>query len=454
MIGKILGISNDAPQGSMALIEGNGAKKRGDSPAAVMQKFKNWPYRCASLNGSTVASVPLRLFVKGAATDRSKGWYKPSIVSAKTKQDLLRRKAIAPSDSVIELTEHPVLDLLRLANPREVGFTLIELTTIFQEMVGNAYWYMEPYADPIRAGQPMNLWNLFPQHMKVVPTKDGKGVMGYLYGTAPKQIAFKPEEIIHFRYPNPNDALYGLGPAQAGIHAIDRKAAMDEYKQAMYDNHCRPDFVITVPEDTTPAELESLQRQFKKMFKSRRGGGVNIVGKPWVTTGDKKIETLSFQPRQMQDIDQAKLDRDEICQMFGVPITMLEISKSRAEAEAGEYGYMLHTIEPRLRRMEQFLNENLAAKYDPRLFFAFDDPVPENREALKAEVVETFAAKLITKNEGRQALGYDPVDGGDEFPAPVAMPAFQPPPEIGDDEPKSAKSFLHRRNAARARMPV
>jgi len=419
---KILGLASGERTGLIQVGRQSNALM---SEAEAIKQFRNYVYTCALRNGSTVASVPLRLYARGQVSERTKGWYKARSVPRKQFKHIVGKQLAGPGEDVIELTDHPVLNVLRLANPREVGFTLQELTTIFQELVGNAYWYLELSGDPIRGAQPKAIWNLFPQFMKPVPTKDGKDVAGYLYGSNPANtVAFKPDEIIHFRYPNPASTQKGMGPAQAATSAIHRKRAMDEYKQAMYDNDCKPAFVVRVPEDTPADEIRNVEAQFKDKFKSRRGGGVNIKGDPWVVTSDKGIEMLSFPPSTMQDIPQAKLDRDEVYEIFGNPPQMAEVGKSRAELDAAMTGYMWFTILPRLRRAEQTLTERLASLYDPRLFFAFDDPVPENRELMLKEVDALAKGKIITRNEARAAAGYPDIEeGGDEFIAGAAPSA-------------------------------
>lgn len=432
------------------LIEGSRKARRTD-PDAVIRKFTGWVYVCAGRNAATVANQELRLFTVGGVSDDAKRWYNAKAISKphlKYLRSSTRHKGL-PEESV-ELLEHPALELLRLANPKELGFTLREVTTLHQELIGNAYWYLEPFTDPVRAGQPQAIWPLLPNLVKIITDPKGTAVVGYLYGKDPRtQIAYTADEIIHFRYPNPTDSLYGLGPAQAGIMAIHRKESMDEYRAAMYDNNCRPDFAVTVPQDTDPEDIKALYTQWDKRFKVR-GTQFKKLGRPWIATEGMKITTLSFKPNQMQDIPQAKLDRDEIYQLFGNPVTMGEISKSRAEAEAGEFAYMKHAIHPRLTRFVQQLNESLAPRFDTRLFFAIDDPVPENTVAKRLDVDMMLTQGLITINEGRRIMNLETIEGGDVIAATAAAALAR----VGGGEPEKAASFLCQRNAARAGVPV
>ena len=75
-----------------------------------------------------------------------------------------------------------------------------------------------------------------------------------------------------------------------------------------------------------------------------------------------------------------KWTREEICNCYGVPISKLTTDNvNRANAESGDYSYMKDTILPRLKKIEQKLNEQLLPMYDDRLFCAFDNPVPADK---------------------------------------------------------------------------
>ncbi len=441
---KMFGIGESVLTGTSALFGTPRGGTKTLSEVEAIKTFRNFVFTCAGRNGASVASVPLRLYAKGSVSTRDKAFYKSRSVPHAQHKHMLKQRPALGDEVIVELTNHPVLDVLRLANPRTVGFALRELTTIYQELTGNAYWYLEPHGDAARGAQPKAIWNLQPHLMRPVPTKDGKDIKGYLYGPTasnagapssardmltsaldssslsvkPTQpIAFAPEEIIHFRYPNPESTIKGLGPAQAATSAIHRKTAMDEYKRAMYDNDCVPAFIVRVPEDTPASEIRSLEAQWKDKFRSRRGRGVNIKGVPWITTAEKSIETLNVPPNKMQDVLQAKLDRNEIYEIFGNPVQMAEIGKSRAELEAALTAYMWLTILPRLQRMEQTLTEQLAVLYDPRLFFAFDDPVPDNREQKRQDLDTYVARNIMTVNEARQELGLEPFEEVEGEPA-------------------------------------
>lgn len=391
--------------------------------ASLIARYKSWVYACASKTASTIAQTRLRLYVRGSTQRFPTRELQPE-------QKAYIGKLQRASEEVREILDHPLLRLLHLANPHQTGLELFELTVLFQELTGNGYWYLPSNG----LGVPYEIWPLPPQYVKIVPSETNF-VEGYLYGKDPtKMRAFSAKDIIHLRYPHPGNQLYGMGPLQAGLGAVDRAQAQADYKQAMWDNNARPDFMIKSQYRLGEENRERLLADFRRLH-----GGPKRAGKPIVLEGDMEIEELGWSPRDTAMLMEAKYDRSEICAMFGMPTTFFEVTKSRSEAEANLFAYATHTIQPRLRRLEAVINEELTPRFDKRLFVAFDNPVPENRE-LELDEIKAFAQYgVLTQNELRDREGYPHLDGGDELTRPATLvPANAPVPQGGGVPPARA----------------
>ena len=380
--------------------------------AEAVTKYHSWVYACAHRNATTCAGVPLRLYVKGK-TDlyRSR-----SLCRGERERLGLRLKGLESSDDVEEITEgHPLLDLLRRANPYMTGQELFERTWLSLELLGNAHWHLE-YQGIAGRQVPSAIWPLLSQYVKAIPD-DREVVRGYLYGkTEDSQVSYEPAEIIHYRYPNPADIIDGMGPLQAAIYAVNRLEARSLYEQAMWDNDARPQFVLKISGQVPLEERERLREQWNRVHKGARN-----AGKPAIISGEMEVETLQLSPKDTEMLESARFTREEIAAVFGVPITLLEMSESnRASAEAGNDAYKSDTIAPRLRRLEAVLNEEVCPLFDERLFVAFDDVVPENRELELAERTAMVDRGAMTINEWRAAEGLGPVEWGD---VPLKDPA-------------------------------
>ena len=207
------------------------------------------------------------------------------------------------------------------------------------------------------------------------------------------------------------DAFYGYGPLQAGILAADLSTSMNEYETNLFLNRAHPDWALTMPADVgkpTPDQRKRTEEEWNKKYR-----GIKKGGKLAFLFGGAELKQLSLSPKDMAFLQGRKATLKEIAAIFGVPLSKLTTEDvNRANAEAGDYSYMKDTILPRLRRVEQKLNEKLLSMYDERLFCAFDNPVPADKEFHLKETTELLKVGYKTINEVRQEDGLDEVDYG------------------------------------------
>lgn len=398
----------------------------------------SWVYACALRNATTAAGVDLNVYAVGSdGTDK----YHTRALTLPERRGLSadwhrRRIKSTTGDDVVELEDHPLAVLLDKANSNMTGPELFELTWAYLELTGNAYWYLERQeiggaGVPARS-VPIGLWPLMSQYVKVVPD-EANIVAGYLYGKSDRDaVAYDRSEIIHFRYPNPRNLLYGMGPAQAAACAARRMEARSEYEQAMWDNDATPTLGISIEGNLSPESRKRLLEQFRQTY-----GGPQNKGKPIVLEGGMTVAPIGMAPQDTQMLENARFSREEIAAVFGVPMTLLEMSDAnRASAEAGNTSYLAQTIVPRLARMESKLNEELCPLFDDsgRLFVQFDDPVPENVQADLDARTRYIQVGVLSPNEVRAEMGLGPRDGGDEYKAAASQP---PQLQPGAQEPQT-----------------
>jgi HK97 family phage portal protein len=385
---------------------------------SLVSHNKSWVYVCASRNAETIAGIPLRLYVRGG----TRNYYSRRALTTGQKSYIsaITRKG---ADDVEEITEgHPLIDLIDKVNAEDTKSLLIESTVMFQEIIGDAYWYLERG----RLGQPVSIWPLISQYTRVVRDSQAK-LVGYLYGKSESErVAFDAADVIHFKYPSITDPDYGDSPLVKSFGAATLLEAREEYMRNTYDSGGIPQVGIVVKGRVSQEEKIRLYADWKKRFASKRTGEKAIILEGEITD----LKEFGYAPKDVGMEFEQKFSREEICGAFGVPLTMIQLSEaSRAGAEAGDYAYMAHTILPKLRRIEQKLNEQLCPRYDDRLFFAFDNPVPDDKvyELEEAKVYVTLG--VITINERRAEMGLPPVEWGDEplkTPAPAWPPAGGP----------------------------
>src|SRR5262245_36579999 len=116
------------------------ARRREPSPADLLAELRGTAWSCASLNAAACASHPPRLYVVTRPSQSAPRCLTRALAPAEVKRLSARQEGTTRgAERIEEVTEHPLLDLLRQVNPVHNQFDLWELTTLYQEVIGSAY---------------------------------------------------------------------------------------------------------------------------------------------------------------------------------------------------------------------------------------------------------------------------------------------------------------------------
>lgn len=383
-----------------------------DNPLAY---FKSWVYIASMLNAKTCASVPLRLYVSKGEKGKAMKWAGTTervpvrpVAKARLKEfnaDKSLQHWMTKAAEVEEVTEHPFLDLMQSVNPFSNSSDLMELSIVFMDLTGSAYWYLIKN----KLGVPSQIWIIPAQYMTPIPGKMlDKFIEGYRFERGTVKTTLPVEDVLQFSYPNPKNQIIGFSPVEGVADAIYNNSKMNEYEQAVFENKARTGGVFEVDSTVPPAAIQRLKEQFMQDYSGMRQAGKSPImppGMKWVK------DTMTAQ--EIGYIEGRKLTREEICAGLDVPISLMDPNAIRANVEGAQYYHAKYGIAPRLRKIEERLNERLMPLYGPSLFCAFDNCIPEDKafelESRKAGV----GVPYLTINEARSEVGKDPVEGGD-----------------------------------------
>jgi len=405
--------TTETTRAAMRLLEGgrNGGSSQPFSYDAAVRLYSSWVYAAASLNGNAVASTPLRLYVRSStktraiwstrkASRKSVAWLRGD--AARQPSPYVLRKAAQIGEDFEEVTDdHPVLRILSTSNPYINGFDLTVLRVVWQELTGNAYLHVVNDA----LGKPNELWGLPPQWVEIIKDAE-KFVSGYLYGRDERsRVTLSPEEVIHFRRPNPRDLWYGMGKLEAAWGATNANAALHEMDLATFANHARPDYLLTVKGMASADELDRIQSGIESKLRGPRKSGSFLV-----STAELDLKPLNFPPK---DIVGREAVVEEIAAVFGVPVSLLKANDPNlASASVGFASWREMTVLPLCRMDEETLNQRLLPLFgiEEDAVLAYDDPVPANRQQDLTETQVAVAGGWLTPNEARERTGLDRVD--------------------------------------------
>lgn len=325
---------------------------------------------------------------------------------------------------------HPVLELLDRVNPYLSFPDLLKIHQTYKDLAGNAYWWLIKNGNTITEIWPY----LRPDRMSAIPSaKDFIAGYNYLVPDKGEYVKFQPDEIIHFKYPNPLDPYHGVSPMEASYLAYDTYKQSSEYNNRFFSNNARADFLLTFPEGLTEDEQKRIRAQWEN-----RHRGKGHEHKFAIVSGDAKIQTVGLTAKDMEFIEQMKFTRDEILAIFKVPKALLDPQElNYASAQVAKEVFMEEVVVPLMRDFVTQLNEFLLPHYgDDSLFFDFETPTEENPEERNAWIASRVAAGAISPNEIRALDNLPPFTGGENIYLPISQ---QP---IGSEDTPQGKMFI------------
>ncbi|HTU90073.1 MAG TPA: phage portal protein [Gemmataceae bacterium] len=431
-------------------------RTRQPTPNELLAELKNTAWTCASINAATCANYPPRLYVitehhqpqPKCATKALSPWTERRLRALPHLSSRIKSAA-----RIEEVTDHPLLTLLQHANPVHNAFDLWELTTLYQEVQGSAYWYLD--MDPVR-GVPRAVWILPAQNVTPRRDADSKNLVDfYLYRNGRSEERFDPERIIHFAYPDPRDPYTsGLSPLRACFEQAALVSDYAAFKKAKFENHAVPDAIISPDEVMGEEERDRLETQWNNRF--RRGGTGKIV----VAESSLKVSLLNQSMGDLAALADMKATKEDIANAFHVPVAFLSTETNLANLQASQSQHMSLAISPRLERRDEKLNAQLLPLYDPtgRLFLASEDPVPVDQNLQVQQQIADLKYGVVSINEIRSERGLPPVSWGEVPWLPLQwertdMPRQFEMPQTGRNRPPQPDTPIEDNPKLEPRLP-
>ena len=308
-----------------------------------------------------------------------------------------------------ELTDHPLLALLKRPNARQSGPELLEAVYGHLLVAGNAY-----IEAAVVAGELRELHALRPDRMKVVPGADG-WPEAYDYTVAGRSVRFDqdrdpqdrlPAPILHLSLFHPLDDHYGMAPLEAACRALDLHNAAASWNKALLDNAARPSGAL-VYEGEGSLSLDQFERLKAELEENYQGA--RNAGRPLLLEGGLAWQAMGISPKDMDFIEAKHQAARDIALAFGVPPMLLGIPGDNTYSNYAEANRALwrQTVLPLVGRTAAALVHWLKPVYGDSLGLSADrdaiEALSADRDALWARLQ---AATFLSDDEKRIATGY------------------------------------------------
>jgi HK97 family phage portal protein len=315
-------------------------------------------------------------------------------------------------EQLVGIDAHPLEQLLTMPNAVTSRFELFEQTLGSLELTGNAYWYLVGDA----YGLPREIWVLRPDRVTIVP--DAVNVVrGYLYAIDGDYVPLDALEVVHFKRWHPSNDYYGLSPITSAQTAILSDKHMANWNRNTFgQDHAVPAGIVNIKDFISDTDFERIKQEWRNNY-----GGTNRKT-AFLRGGAVEWQHIGLSHTDLDFLQGRKAQRDEILNIFGIPVGLVSENATEANAKVAERMFIERTLYPKLVRIAQKITQELLPFYGDNLIAQFEDIRPTDTQARLDEIRTAYP--LLSINELRaQYYQLPPVTWG-ERPVDAPQPTL------------------------------
>ncbi len=400
-----------------SVVEGNLALKATESE--IVDGTRGWeifePFLSGAGAGAKGDKALMQLYSKLSLV-----WICVRELQTSTPEARLRFIRRDPAGEVVEVTAHPMLELLHRPNRDMSGYDLLEYIVMHLHLAGKSFLWKWRSG----RGRPAEVWPVPPNLVKVVtgtlhPDGGGQLIQGYKVLIDKEWMPVEARDMVYMRFPDPLSLTSGLSPLLAGARETDAEDERADYTKHILINYGVAGGVASTDQPLTAKQVDSIRRQMTSRISGDKRGSLLLLH------SGLKLDQGAMTPKEIDLPGVASMSESRICALFGVPPEVvgvrvgLEHSTYSNKAEARKRMWE-DTISPLLRRLAGGLTDGfLRAEGDQRTEVDFDtsdvralrEDADKRHERWRAD----WDSGLAMLNEARAGLSLVPVRDGEVF---------------------------------------
>lgn len=346
----------------------------------------------------------------------------------------MRANAIAAMPRALYRGDTEVTDAAEVQGLMGTMARRLRLTSASLDVYGASYWIKETN----QYGKNLTPRWLVPTSLTPVteanaPAKvraevqPNEGLYGFMRRTAAAQSFVPWSEMVYFwEMSLTTEVGHGGGCVQVALAAAGALNYMDRFVEAYFKRGVIKATVFQVEGNVDKGEMERAQSVLRNMMTGiKRAFSVLVLRnnfKP-IVIGDSAKDTAAPELTTQK--------REDIAMAMGVPFSLLYSQAANYATSQTDYlTFYTQTVVPQCEIIEETLNEQLFAPLGLR--FEFQErklEVFQAAELQKAEAVSKVVGQpVLTVNEGRETLGFEPLneEGANRITKPTPAPATAP----------------------------
>lgn len=379
----------------------------------------SWVYACVNIIAETIGGTPVKF-----------------------------SRANENNSSDVELIENPDDPVNVLFNPpnkpsipslRDLNFR----TFVHLGIEGGLFWV---FGDKSQDGQWTTVDTKRIGQLKPVFSDDEKReLLGWVEVNRQTQQlgkAYTRDEVLAIFYYNPRDPLAPLSPLSAARLALESEFYMNAWNSAFFKQGLRSPLAITTKAKLTTKQEKEWNRKVKQFY-----SGMDEAHTALLLSGGAEAKELALSTKDLDFVNGKKLNREEICAVYGVPPAMVGIFEfaNYANSEQQRKIFWQNTVIPRLNMVEELIQVNVLDTVFPGVVMEFD---LSDIEALQRDPADTATAAKTYFDMGYNRLEIanildmpelaeeidDPNEEDGEPPPDDESDDDEPPPDDGSDD--------------------
>ena len=237
-------------------------------------------------------------------------------------------------------------------------------------------------------------------------------------------IDYSPSEIIHIKENSFNSIYRGVPRLKPAFRTMQLMGSMRKFQDNFFKNGAVPGLVLKSPNTLSEKIKERMLQSWAVRYKPDAGGH-----RPLILDGGLEVDKISAVNFRELDFSNAIQENEKIIlKSIGIPPIMLD-SGNNANIRPNMRLYYLETILPIVRKMNFAFTR----------FFGFEvredvSDIPALQPELRDQSQYYSAlvnTGIISPNEARDSLGFEPVEGYDELRVPANIAGSAANPDLG-----------------------
>lgn len=260
-------------------------------------------------------------------------------------------------------------------------------------------------------GQPINLWPLDPDKMKI--NRDGF-VNTYVYDDGGRKVTYGANEIIDLPFLLKANGFEHYSPIGMGRDAIGLAIAVNKYGSKFLANGGVPPFVIQgnfMTGDALNRASDDLAKAISKAAKENRQALALPAG--------LEVKPIGANPEQSQMIETQRFTIEQIARLYNIPPTFLQdlTHGTYSNTEQQDLHFVKHTIKQHIEQFEQELNLKLFGRNSTVRYVEMnvDGLLRGDFKTRMEGWARGVQSGVVTPNEAREAENRPALPGGDKL---------------------------------------